>query len=266
MTGVSVLMSLYWKERPECLRESLDSVMGQTLQADEIVMVIDGSIGGELEAVLDDYPQLRLVRLPRNMGLGAALREGLKHCRCGLVARMDTDDVCKPNRFELQVSFMRQHPEVSALSCWIDEFTGHTGNVVSVRRLPETHEELAGYCRMRSPMNHPAVMFRKEAVERVGSYMHFPLFEDYYLWARLISGGYRLHNLQQSLLWFRTTDDTFRRRGGWKYACGNARFQWTMYRLGITSLPMYVAAAVGRGVVFVMPNGWREWVYRRLLR
>lgn len=268
--GFSVLMSLYAKEHEEYLREALDSVVAQSLRPDEIVMVADGPLTPGLEAVLADYasslPQLKLVRLERNSGLGKALNEGLKHCSHELVARMDTDDVCFTNRFERQLEFMQEHPEVDASSAWMEEFEGETDNVKSIKKVPQSHEEISNYIKSRNPLNHPAVIFRKSKVVAAGGYMHFPLFEDWYLWARMFNDGARLANIPECLMHFRTSADMYKRRGGWRYAKDSARFQRELHRMGLISSVEALKGAVLRGGVYLLPNRLRELVYERFLR
>lgn len=266
----SVLMSLYWKERPEFLRQSLESVFDQTLVPDEVVMVEDGPVGEVLEAVVNEFsakhPEMKVVRLPRNGGLGPALNEGLKHCSHELVARMDTDDICKPNRFENQVKFMERHPDIDVVGAWIDEFIDNNQNVVSTRTLPENNAEILTFARSRNPMNHPVVLFRKSSVEKAGGYLNFPLFEDYYLWARMLVQNFVFHNIQESLLWFRSSPDMFKRRGGWKYACDEARFLITLKNLGLSSNMQTIKNICIRFNVRIMPNFIRSFIYKHLLR
>lgn len=276
---VSVLMSLYWREKPEWFRLSMESIEGQTQLPDEVVLVLDGPIGEELKEVVKDFEcrwkgseempiRLRVVRLRENKGLGLALAEGLKHCSHELVARMDTDDIMMPQRLERQVAFMEGHRDVAVCGAWIDEFVEEEGQriVVATRKLPEGHDAILAFGRGRNPMNHPAVMFRKSQVETAGSYTHFPLFEDYYLWARMLARGDRFHNLQESLLWFRQCKDTYRRRGGVKYGLREVRFQRAICRLGLIS-PVTAAKNIGiRFGVRVMPNFLREAIYKKLLR
>lgn len=266
----SVLMSLYSKEHPDYLRESLESVFSQTLPPDEVVLVEDGPITEQLREVVEEFrsrfPQLKSVKLPQNGGLGKALNEGLHHCSNELVVRMDTDDVCFPERFERQVGFMNANPQVDISSAWIEEFQDSLDNVKSVRKVPVTHEEVGRYIGSRSPLNHPAVIFRTTAVEKAGGYQHFPLFEDWFLWARMFVNGANFANIPEPLLHFRISPDMFRRRGGWKYAKNSARFQWELHRLGIISALTAVKSTIIRGTVYLLPNRLRSLIYSRFLR
>lgn len=263
-------MSLYAKEHPEYLRQALESVFCQTLKADEIILVLDGPIGKELQSVVDriaqSHPELKVVPLSVNSGLGTALNEGLKHCSYQLVARMDTDDICLPNRFEKQIEFMNNHPDIDIVSGWLNEFEGSQYNSISIKKVPATHGEISDYLKSRNPLNHPAVMFRKSAVEAAGGYKHFPLFEDYYLWIRMYKNGAKFANIQEPVLNFRTSPDMFRRRGGWKYACDAAKFQWTLYKLEIISFPSAIKSSIIRSCVYIMPNVIRTIIYNKFLR
>jgi glycosyltransferase involved in cell wall biosynthesis len=103
-------MSIYFKEKPEYLEACLRSLDEQELKANEVVLVEDGPISFDLKVVIDRFRKsLNIVSVPlrENVGLASALNEGLKHCSYELVARMDTDDVSLPNRFRLQVNFMK---------------------------------------------------------------------------------------------------------------------------------------------------------------
>lgn len=266
----SVLMSLYAKENPEYLRQSLNSIFSQTLKPDEVILVEDGPITVELDAVVSEYaekhPEMKIVPLPVNGGLGNALNEGLKHCSHELVARMDTDDISKPERFQTQVRYMESHPEIDISSAWIEEFEDEISNVKSIKKVPLTHEEISGYIGLRNPLNHPAVIFRKGAVEKAGGYQHFHLFEDWYLWARMYVAGCHFANIDKSVLYFRISPQMFKRRGGVQYAADSARFQWKLHQMGIISKWAAIKSSVLRGSVYLMPNNLRKFVYSKILR
>lgn len=266
----SVLLSLYYKEKPEYLRQSLDSILSQTMLPDEIVMVKDGPLTDELETVLEEYkdkfPLFKIVALNENVGLGRALNEGLKHCSHELVARMDTDDICMPHRFSTQIAAFEAHPECDLVSAWIDEFVDSVDNVRSTRSLPEFHEQIYEYGKKRCPVNHPVTMFKKSAVEAVGGYKHCLNLEDYYLWARMLVCGAKFYNIQESLLWFRFSDEVFKRRGGFTYARTEAGFMWELHKIGYLSASKALLYGTIRFCVRIVPNTWRSWVYRKLLR
>lgn len=268
MQRFSVLMSVYFRERPAYLRCALDSVFAQTIPPSEVVLVEDGPLTEELEKVIATFSaahsELKIIRLPQNGGLGRALNEGLKHCSYELVARMDSDDICKPDRFEKQLKVFEANPCVDICSAWVDEFEANIDSIVSQRRLPEHHDRIVDFAKTRCPINHPAVMYRKSKVTSAGGYRGFP--EDAYLWVRMIQNANKFYNIQESLLWFRTSKETYKRRGGWKYAKDDLRAQWNFYKIGFLSFPEFVRNSVIRGTVRLMPNRLRVWVYNRLLR
>ena len=119
--GYSVLMSVYYKEKPEYLKQSIESIQMQTLPTDNFVLVCDGPLTQELNDVIAEKEQemqhvVNVIRLKKNGGLGNALNEGIKYCQNELVARMDSDDIAYPNRCEKQVDVFNTRPEVSVCS------------------------------------------------------------------------------------------------------------------------------------------------------
>ena len=268
MNSFSVLLSVYYKENPSYLVQALDSVFSQTVRASQVVLVKDGILTPELDDVISDfqrrYPELETVPLPHNSGLGKALDEGLKFCRYDIVARMDTDDISKPERFSKQISYLNEHPEVDVLGAWIEEFSDSPDSIRSVRRVPESNEQIYAFGKKRCPLNHPVVMFRKKAVDAVGGYQHFPLFEDYHLWVRMMLNGSHLHNLQESLLYMRNNSDLFKRRGGWSYMKKELKFERYLLDTGYIGFPCYLMNIGIRSITRMIPNGMRSKVYKMI--
>ncbi len=266
----SVLSSVYKKESPANLRESLNSLLTQTLPPSEIILVEDGPLNAALYEVIEEFqsrcPLLKVVPLDVNRGLGNALNEGLKYCQYEIIARMDTDDIAKSRRFEKQMAIFEKFPDLDVVGSWIDEFEDSVSNVRSVRRLPELDIDIKEYAKKRCPINHPVVMFRKSAVLAVGGYRHFPLFEDYYLWVRMMMNGAKFYNIQESLLFFRFSPEVFKRRGGWTYAMDELRFQRFMRQMSFISYPEFARNILIRFFTRVIPNSWREVIYKKLLR
>lgn len=259
-------MSIYAKERPDYLRQALDSVFHQTVTPDEVVIVEDGALTSDLYSVLDEYekryPRLNRIPLATNGGLGNALNEGLKYCSNEIIARMDTDDISTPDRFFKQLKIFEEFPQTEIVSSWIDEFIDTPDNIISTRKVPQYHYEILKYGQTRNPINHPAVMFKKSTVLFAGNYQPVPLFEDYFLWVRLLMNGARFYNIQESLLRFRASPDMYKRRGGLKYAVAEARFQNHVRRVGFISLWRFISNITIRFIPRIMPNCCRTFIYR----
>ncbi len=266
----SVLMSVYIKENPDYLRQSLDSILNQTVLPTQIVLVEDGPLTEELDQVIAEYkekvPFLKLVPLKENVGLGKALNIGLEQCDYPLVARMDTDDIAVSTRFAEELKAFQTDPALSICGCHELEFDGDVTNVISKKAVPLTHEEIYEYAKKRNPFNHPTVMYKKQAVLDAGSYQHAMGFEDYYLWARMLMNGAKGRNLDQYLLYFRTGGDMFRRRGGWKYLKSAVAVKKKIHKLGLSSYGDYLSSSMAHVAVSLMPNGLRSFVYKKFLR
>ena len=163
MENFSVLMSVYFKEDPNYFKSSLESILiNQTLRPTELVLICDGDLTSGLEDVIEEfsilYPEILKVYRKENGGLGNALNYGLLKCSYDLVARMDTDDIAKFDRFEKQLKIFEEYPEYDVVGAWIDEFERDCTNIISTRRLPESHKDIYEYAKKRNPINHPVVM------------------------------------------------------------------------------------------------------------
>lgn len=266
----SVLLSVYNKEKPLSLKQCFDSLLSQTLLPNEIILVKDGPLNSELEKIISIYTKknsiIKVVSLEKNLGLGKALNEGLKHCSFDLIARMDTDDISKPNRFEKQIEVFQNNPEIDVCSAWIEEFEDDLNHILSTKRLPEKHEDIKQYAKSRCPINHPVAMFKKKSVINAGGYLHFPLYEDYYLWIRMLKNGARFYNIQESLLYFRISPDMFKRRGGLKYAITEFRFQKLLLKMDMISIIIFFKNVIIRFPIRIAPNFIRSIIYKKILR
>ena len=270
MNRISVLMSVYSKEKPAYLQQSLDSIFAQTMPPNEVVLVKDGPLSEALDTIIEQYTkqheEIHVINLPKNEGLGPALCEGLKQCHNELVARMDSDDISKPERLAKEAAYLEQHPEIDIVGSWADEFTDNPNMPNAIRKVPQSHEELVVFSRKRNPMNHPTVMFRKKAVENAGNYRNSPLFEDYDLWIRMMQNGARFHNLQESLLYFRLSKDFYSRRGGCSYIHKELKFQQSIRKMGHIGYFTMIHNIIKRTLLRIIPNYWREKIYFFLLR
>ena len=219
----SIITSVYKNDKPEFVRVALDSMLvNQSVKPTEIVLVQDGPVPDGLSELLAEYetkyPEvMNIIRLEKNGGLGNALKLGTETAKYDLVARMDSDDICLPNRFEKQLEYMEQHPEVDIVGGQMTEFIGEPTNIVGKRNVALDDEAVKVYMKNRCAMNHVTVMFRKDAVLNAGNYQDWFWNEDYYLWVRMWLKGCTFGNVGETLVNVRSGADQYARRGGMKY-------------------------------------------------
>lgn len=267
----SVLMSVYCKEKPEYLKQAIESIQEQTIPTNDFVLVCDGPLNPQLDSVIATKKQemgsiLQIVRLAKNGGLGNALNEGMKRCKCELVARMDSDDIAYRDRCEKQINVFNAHPEVSICSGIVEEFSINPSITDSRRVTPENHAEIIKFARSRNPFNHPCVMYKKSAVEAAGSYKDFYLLEDYYLWLRMLMAGEQGYNIQEPLLHMRAGSDMYLRRAGWKYVKSQVRLFKYMRDQGFIGNVQYIKSCMIRSGSALAPNWFRKFVFKKVLR
>jgi len=216
----SVLISVYHKENPDFFRLALESIwFHQTLKPSEIILVCDGPLTKELDHVIEIFglsAPLKVCSLEKNSGLGIALQKGLSICSNELIARMDSDDISVPERFEKQVQYMTDHPETDIAGANIAEFKKSPDKICSHRRLPYKSDELICFAKKRNPLNHMTVVFKKTAVIEAGNYQPFHGYEDYHLWIRMLQKGSVIVNIPEDLVLVRIGNKMHSRRNGIK--------------------------------------------------
>ncbi len=270
MADYSVLMSVYKKEKPEYLRTAIESMLEQSVVTNDFVLVCDGPLTESLDEVITIFVRanpglFNVVRLPENVGLAKALNEGIKQCKNEIVARMDSDDFSKPGRIEKQLEAMEE-TGADIVGANVFEFKGDITHLTGERSLPELDEDIREFAKSRSPFNHPSVIYKKSKVELVGGYGEFDYFEDYYLWITLLQNGCKGYNVQESLLLMRAGDDLYLRRGGKEYAKCIIAFEKHLLSVGYISRFYYLTHTSARVLIAVMPNKFREKVYKKKLR
>ena len=262
----SVLMSLYKKENPEYLRIAIDSMLNQTVAPDEIVLVEDGPLTDELYAVLDDYPILHRIKNEKNLGLGLALNIGLKECRNELVARMDTDDCSKPERCEKQLQRFLEKPYLAIVGSHIDEFVDDISNVISQRIVPTTSEEIYKFAKKRSAFNHPTVMYSKTSVLENNGYADLKRNQDVDLFGRMQFNGYKAENIDEALLWFRSSDELAKRRKSWQNTWSYIATIREFWKMGYSSFIDYAIVGIAQTGMYLMPINLQNSIYKNFLR
>jgi len=206
---------------------------------------------------------LKVVYLQKNFGLGNALKVALDNCENELVARMDSDDVSASDRFEIQLRYLRQHPEVDIVGGNITEFLEDEDNIIGKRYVPETDKQIKSYMKKRCAFNHVAVMYKKSAIIKAGSYKDWFCNEDYYLWLRMMLSGAIFANVPENLVNVRVGNEMSARRGGMKYFRSEAALQEYMLQNHVIGVPRYLYNVALRFVGEVLaPNSLRAKLFK----
>ena len=268
----TVLMSVYYKERPEYLSLSIESMLNQTVKPDEFIIVKDGPLTNELDEVINnfatEYPKMfNIIVNETNLGLGPALAKGIENSKNELIARMDSDDYVVSTRCEKQLEKFREDSELGMVGSYEAEFVDDIDNIISIHRVPTENKEIEQFMHRRCSILHPTVMYKKSAVLKSGNYQSVLLYEDYDLFARMVLEHHiKSYNIPESLYYIRTSEDFFKRRGGIKYAQTVLRFKWGQYRKGYMSLVDFCVSGLGQAFVCVLPNSLRKSFYMKFLR
>lgn len=267
----SVLMSVYFKENPIWFRDSIESMLSQTIKPSEFVIIEDGPLTFELDKVVrtykEKYPEIfKIIKIDKNAGLGLALKLGIENCTNEFIARMDSDDYCKADRIEKQFNIFLKNPDLGMVGTNVIEFVDNPENVISKVVLPENQEQIYEFSKKRNPFRHPSIMYKKSEVLKAGNYREYYLFEDYDMWVRMIRAGCQCYNIQEFITYMRINADFYARRGGVKYLKSIYKFKKEQHNIGYINFANFLIAFIPHAIVCLMPNYFRNVVYRKILR
>ena len=268
--GFCVLMPVYSKDSALLFKEAITSVMSNSLQPDQFIIVADGPLTIDLLRVIQkvnsDYMNfIEIIMLPKNLGLSGALNEGLKRVRFPWVARADADDFNLPNRFQDMAKLLALNPKLELMSSSILEIDERK-NPVCIRRVPETESEIRKFIKYRNPFNHMAVVYSLSAVLACGGYPKVHLMEDYALWSIMIAQGARVGNSHDILVHATAGSNMYKRRAGLLYVKSEIDIQKILVRNGFKSILNGFISGFFRSIIFISPNFIRALTYTTLLR
>jgi glycosyltransferase involved in cell wall biosynthesis len=265
----SVLLSVYKKEKPEYLDRALKSIYNeQSLKPNEIILVQDGELTDELYNIINIYKNrlndiFKVIVIEKNQGLANALNVGLKECKYDLIARMDTDDISMPQRFEKQIEFMKKNPNCVAVGSYIGEFTDINEQVRKIVKFPINNKEALKFIKLRTPIAHPSVMFKKNIILQVGGYPKMSIGQDIALWSILLAEDYQIANIPEVLLKFRINTNFYNRRG-WKAFIAYINVLKLQYKLGLINEWYFIRNLIFRFLLRMSPPVLKKIAYKIL--
>lgn len=272
MAGISVLISVYKSEKPEYLERALTSVWDdQTLRPEKIVLIQDGPVGVELTHIVNQWEKklgekLEVIRNEKNIGLTKSLIRGISAINTDYIARMDSDDISLPERFARQIDYLDSHPEISIVGSDIIEFSDTIGEL-GIRKYPRNTDDAIKTIYKANPLAHPAVMMRKSMFNGGINYNErYRTTQDLALWFDVLTGGYKIHNIETPLLKFRRDDAIYHRRSNMK----DSWLELKIHERGIYKLyglsPIKSLFPLARFALRLLPGFMIKAVYNGKLR
>lgn len=267
----TVLMSVYIKDNPNWLIESIECMLNQSVKCDEFVIVEDGPLTKELDKIIENYknkyPALfKIIKIKKNGGLGPALKLGVESCKNEWIARMDSDDYSPMDRIAKQFEIISKYPDVGIVGSNAYEFIDNIDNIVAEVKLPETNNEIVKFSKKRCPYRHSGILYKRSNILKAGNYQECYLCEDYDLYARMELTGTIGYNVQEHLLYVRVNPEFYGRRGGIKYLSSILKFKKRLFKCGFFTFREYLVTSGAHIVVCLLPNFVRKFVYMKFLR
>lgn len=264
----SVILPVFYKEVPERLKQAIQSLFDQTIIPDEIVIVLDGPIGDDLNNILDEFrndKRIKIIKLTENMGVGVARKTAIKEAKHDILALMDSDDISCNYRFEKQLHKFKEG-EFQVIGGWIQEFRNKPEDLASIRKLPSSHNEIYKFGKWRMPVNNVTLMFSREAYNRAGGYSDLSACEDYHLVVNLIATGSQFFNIPEILVHVRAGEDMITRRRDWTSQINALKIFLLMYKLKYIGIFKLFANVTLRISLRFLPIKAIAYLYKIVLR
>lgn len=251
----SVLMSVYVNTDRNQFIECLDSIHLQSTEPSEIIIMKDGELNFELDQIISRYKTMNIVIVDNeiNLGFPKSLNKGLSFCKNDIVFRMDTDDICIKDRFEIQLKKFVSNKNLAVLGTNVTLINDNSIEIVKDRKVPLTDKSIRSMLPYKNPFNHPSVVYRKSFVEMVGGYTDIYLYEDWFLWFKLSKlEGVEFENMDQKLLEYRIR--TFNDRRGKKIIKAEYNFYLKLRKEGFISNEMFLLNVSIKCFIRILPS------------
>lgn len=266
----SVLISVYKKENPLYFDEALKSIESQSILPKEIILIKDGPVTEEINEIIEkhkkSYPNMYIIISSKvNKGLAESLRKGTNYVTTEYIARMDSDDICASSRFKTQLKQFLKDSNLALVGGQVKEFAGNINNIVGIRRVPESNELICDFLKYRNPFNHPTIMIKTKVLVKVGGYLSFGNLEDYYLWARVLSSGYKAKNVDKVLTYMRVDEGLYNRRGKFSNIAYFYRLRRYLRERSFINRFEEILGDLIVTINIVIPSKLRKYIYQRAL-
>lgn len=267
----TVSMSVYAGEKPEFLRQSLDSMLAQTHPCRELILVCDGKLNSGLDGVIAEYEGshsdlMRVIRMEKNCGVGACANAAIEAASTEYILKMDSDDIAMPDRCEKQLRLMAEDPQLDMCGAYIEEFDSDSGEPIAVKRTPVENEEIRQYAKRRNPFNNQTLVYKRAAAVKIGGYTTVSRCEDYDFVVRMLRSGAVGANIPEVLVRYRVTPENLTRRRNKKNTGSFISVRWRIFRSGYSSFLDFLIPCAAQIALFILPESLTGKLYKKFLR
>ena len=210
---ISIIMSTY-KEEETLLRESIESILNQTFKDFEFIIILDYPDNNLHKKIIEEYSKIdnriRFFVNENNLGLTGSLNRGLSLAKGEYIGRMDADDISLPYRLERQLEYIKknQYDLIGGITQMIDE----DGNsIYSIQKVPTDFNKIKKALRYGQCIAHPTWLGRKEVFDYLNGYRNIPFCEDFDFTLRVVLNGFKISNLNETVLKYRMTKNSISR-------------------------------------------------------
>lgn len=263
-----VVMSVYYGDCYRYFYKAVNSLLGQTVVPHQIVIVVDGQVGNDLDDCiykLSKIPIVDIVRIKNNVGSGSAKKLAISHTKYPLIAIMDSDDISLPFRFEKQVQLFAKS-DVDVVGGWISEFSDNRRDFHRVRRVPTSQERILKLAKWRNPINHVTLMFTKASYDKSGGYSNARSCEDWELIVRMLKTGSNIQNIPEVLVQVRAGSNMIDRRQSMKHLSAEITLFVGFYRLRFIRFHGLIINILVRIMFKLIPKWFVNYFYKKFLR
>ncbi len=263
------MMTVYDKELPANLNESMESMLMQSYPPKEFVLVCDGKLTCELNIIAKSFQSefkdiFKIVRIDENIGVGPANNEGIASCSYDYIVKMDSDDISLPERCAKQMMLFAVHPELDIVGTYAEEFDSESGETIGIRKTPIKQEDILKYAKRRTPFNRQTIAFRKSFAQKIGGYSDLKLCEDYEFMVRMLQNGAQGQNIPEPLVRYRVSQADLCRRKNWEMTKGFIKVRKIIYDSGFSSLKDFLLPVTAQLGLFILPSSVTKKFYKYL--
>lgn len=267
MKTISVISTTYDKEKAENLGYCLKAIFNQNRLPDKVVLVADGTLTLELYKVVDkylySYPDIFVFKETENKGNWHASNVAVSLCDTDIIAKIDSDDILLPDYVQ-RICDEFENNDTDICGVYIEEFDTETGEAKSVKRTPESDEEIREFAKTRNPFNNPGIAFSKDLADKIGGYREMKRCEDYDFVVRMLMAGAKGKNIPEILVRYRISKDNMKRRKNFVNTKWFIISRWRIYKMGFSSFKDFFVPSLAQVVLFILPVKITEWFYAKL--